>query len=122
MKPDRMQQFSTTAVALSALLFAGSAFAQTDCSRVPEQYRARCEEGMRVKAACAGLEGEAKKHCEQRHLDFAAARENCGTLAGEARLACEQHNRVMNMAAPCKGKSGTELDNCIKAQAAMHAR
>jgi hypothetical protein len=122
MKRDRTQQFSTMALALATLLFAGSAFAQADCSRVPEQYRARCEEAMRLKAACEGLEGEAKKHCEQRHLDYAAARENCGTLAGEARLACEQHNRAMNMATPCKGKAGAELEACIKTQASLRAR
>jgi hypothetical protein len=109
-------------LALSALLFAGSAFAEDNCSRVPEEYRATCEQGMKAKAACVGLQGEARKHCLQRHIDYVATTQNCAALAGEARLQCEQHNRLMAVAGPCSGRAGAELEACIKAQAAMHAR
>ncbi len=109
-------------LALSALLFAGSAFGQDKCSQVPEQYRATCEQGMKAKAACVGLQGEARKHCLQRHIDYVGTTENCAALAGEARLQCEQHNRLMQVAGPCSGKAGAELEACVKAQAAMHAR
>lgn len=118
------QGWSMMMIALLASLFAGSAWAQPqpDCSRVPEQYRATCEQGMKVKAACAGLQGEARKHCMERHIDYGAAKENCMALAGEARLQCMQHNRIMDVAAPCKGKAGPELEACIKAQATMRAK
>lgn len=115
----RRPTMATLTLAFSALLLAGSAFAEDNCSRVPEQYRATCEQGMQAKAACVGLQGEAKKHCLQRHIDYAATTENCAALAGQARLQCEQHNRLMNIAGPCTGKSGAELETCIKSQAAM---
>ena len=106
-------------LAVPALLLAGRAFAEDNCSRVPEQYRATCEQGMQAKAACVGLQGEARKHCLQRHIDYTATTENCTLLAGQARLQCEQHNRLMNIAGPCKGMAGAELETCIKSQAAM---
>lgn len=118
----RMQQLSMSALALATMLFATGAFAQADCSRVPEQYRARCEQGAKLKALCAGLTGEGRKHCEQRHIDYATAGEDCTSLAGEARLGCEQRSRLMYMATPCKDKAGAELDACIKAQVALRAR
>lgn len=117
-----MQQLSTSALGLAAMLFAAGAFAQADCSRVPEQYRARCEQGVKLKALCGGLTGEGRKHCEQRHIDYATAGEDCTSLAGEARLSCEQRSRMMYMATPCKGKAGADLDACIKAQAATRTR
>ena len=117
-----MQRWSMMMVALLAALFAGSAWAQPDCSRVPERYRATCEQGMKVKAACAGLQGDARRGCMLRHIDYAGAKENCMALAGEARLQCMQHNRIMDVAGPCKGRAGPELAACIKAQATMGAR
>ena len=117
-----MQQLSMSALALAAMLFATGAFAETDCSRVPEQYRARCEQGAKLKVLCAGLTGEGRKHCEQRHIDYATAGEDCTTLAGEARLSCEQRSRLMYMATPCKGKAGADLETCIKAQASLRTR
>ena len=118
----RRPSISMLMLAFSALLLAGSAFAEDNCSRVPEQYRATCEQGKKAKAACIGLQGEAKKHCEQRHIDYVATTANCAALAGQARLQCEQRNRLMNVAGPCAGKAGAELEACIKAQAAMQAR
>ncbi|HSQ79691.1 MAG TPA: hypothetical protein VLU54_00895, partial [Casimicrobiaceae bacterium] len=101
----RRPTMATLTLAFSALLLAGSAFAEDNCSRVPEQYRATCEQGMKANAACVGLQGEARKHCMQRHIDYVGATENCATLAGEARLQCEQHNRLMQVAGPCSGKA-----------------
>lgn len=120
--PMRRLSLSMPMLALFLLLFAGSAFAQSDCSRVPEQYRATCEQGKKAKAACVGLQGEARKHCEQRHIDYVATTQNCALLAGEARLQCEQHNRLMAVAGPCSGKAGAELEACVKTRAAMQAR
>ncbi len=117
-----MQQLSTSTLALAAMLFAAGAFAQTDCSSVPDQSRARCEQAAKLKAVCGGLTGEGRKHCEQRHIDYATAGEDCTSLAGGARLSCEQRSRMMYMATPCKGKAGADLEACIKAQASMRTR
>ena len=117
-----MQRWSMMMVALLAALFTGSAAAQPDCRRVPERYRATCEQGMKVKAACAGLQGDARRGCVLRHIDYTGATENCMALAGEARLQCMQQNRIMDLAGPCKGRAGPELEGCIKAQATMGAR
>lgn len=106
---------------VAALAFSAAAAAQADCSKVPEQYRARCEEALRVKAACAGLEGEALKNCELRHYNYGAATENCASLAGEAKLQCDLHNRTMQAVGPCRGKVGADLEACIKTQAALRA-
>ncbi|MGE5668586.1 MAG: hypothetical protein ACM338_10375 [Betaproteobacteria bacterium] len=118
----RHRSLSMPMLALCALLFAGRAFADDNCGRVPEQYRSTCEQAMRAKAACVGLQGEARKHCLERHIDYVGTTENCAALAGEARLQCEQHNRLMQVAGPCSGKAGAELEACVKAQAAVHAR
>ena len=117
--PTRRPTMATLILVLPALLLAGRALAEDNCSRVPEQYRATCEQAMMVKAACGGLQGEARKHCLQRHIDYVGTTENCATLAGETRLQCEQHNRLMQVAGPCGGKAGAELETCIKSQAAM---
>ena len=96
----------------------GTAYAQADkCAMVPENMRARCIEGMKVKEKCAGLEGAALKECQQKNVSYGAAKEDCGRLTGDARSKCEMHNRTMEAAGPCKGKSGAELEACAKAQA-----
>jgi len=109
---------STPVLLAAAILFATAAQAQTDCSMASEGTKARCEEAMRVKKACAGLEGDALKTCQQKNVRYGETSEDCSKLSGELRLSCERHNRSMSAAAPCSGKTGTELDACAKAQAA----
>src|SRR5690349_21002145 len=93
------------------------AFAQADkCAIVPENMRARCLEGMRVKEKCAGLEGAALKECQQKNLNYGATKEDCTKVTGDAKTKCELHNRSMDIAGPCKGKAGAELEACIKSQ------
>jgi hypothetical protein len=95
----------------------GAALAQADkCASVPENMRARCEEGMRVKEKCAGLEGAALKECQQKSVSYGATKMNCTAMQGEARIRCEQSNKAMEAAAPCTGKAGAELERCAKEQ------
>jgi hypothetical protein len=97
------------------------ALAQDKCAMVPDGMRARCEEAMRVKKACEGLTGDALKTCQQKNVDYGATKENCAALQGEARARCEQHNRSAAAADACNGKTGAELEQCVKSQAAARA-
>ena len=117
-----MLRFRSCAVGLALAVASIGALAQDKCASVPEGMRARCEEGMRVSQACAGLTGEALKTCQQKTVQFGAMREDCGSLAGEARARCEQNNRSVEAAKPCKGKSGPDLETCIKTEAAAAAQ
>ena len=89
-----------------------------DCSMVPPSMQARCEEAMRIKKMCAGLAGEALKSCQQKNRQYTNMKEDCGTAQGDARARCERHNKAMMTADPCSGKSGPELEACVKAHAA----
>ena len=114
-----MIRFHVMAASILLAAASGSAMAQADkCAMVPENMRARCEEGMRVKEKCAGLEGQALKECQQKNINYGAAKEDCGKLSGDAKSKCEMHNRTMDAAGPCKGKAGAELEACVKAQGA----
>lgn len=117
-----MDKFRMLVLGVSLAAASSGAFAQADkCAMVPETMRARCEEGMRVKEKCAGLEGPALKECQQKNVNYGATKENCSALAGEARAKCELHNRNMNAASPCSGKAGAELEQCAKEQGAKAA-
>ena len=99
-----------------------AAWAQpADCSMVPPSMQARCEEAMRIKKACAGLAGETLKACQQKNMQYGNMKEDCSTAQGDARTRCEAHNKAMMTADPCNGKSGPELDACVKARAAAAA-
>jgi len=107
---------------LSLAAASSAAFAQADkCASVPENMRARCEEGMRVKEKCAGLEGAALKECQQKNVNYGATKMNCTAMQGEARIRCEQSNKAMEAAQPCSGKVGIELEQCAKEQGAKGA-
>jgi hypothetical protein len=110
----------TLAIALlAACTLNSNAWAQEDkCAMVPDGMRARCEEAMRVKQACAGLNGEALKACQQKNVNYGATREDCGSLTGDSKAHCLQHNRSAELAAPCSGKAGAELEECAKTQGA----
>ena len=96
-----------------------TSFAQADkCAMVPENMRARCLEAMKVKETCAGLEGAALKECQQKSVNYGATKENCAPLAGDAKAKCELHNRSMETASPCTGKSGADLEKCAREQGA----
>jgi hypothetical protein len=96
-----------------------AAWAQpADCSMVPPSMQARCEEAMRIKKACAGLAGEPLKACQQKNTQYGNMKEDCSTAQGDARTRCEAHNKAMMTADPCNGKSGPELETCVKARAA----
>jgi hypothetical protein len=62
----------------------------------------------------AGLEGTALKECQQKSVNYGATKENCASLAVEAKARCEQHNRSMEAASPCTGKTGAELEKCAR--------
>jgi hypothetical protein len=112
-----MTRFHAAAAFILLAAASGGAMAQaTKCAMVPENMRARCEEAMKVKEKCAGLEGAALKECQQKSVDYGAAKEDCGKLQGDAKSKCELHNRSMDAAGPCKGKAGAELEACVKAQ------
>ncbi len=89
-----------------------------DCSMVPPSMQARCEEAMRIKKACAGLAGKALKSCQQKNMQYGNMKEDCSTAQGDARARCERHNKAMATADSCNGKSGPELEACVKARAA----
>lgn len=112
-----MDTLRNLVLGLSIAAASGAAFAQADkCAMVPENMRARCEEGMRVKEKCAGLEGAALKECQQKNVNYGAMKGNCGSLAGDAKAKCEMQNRTADAAQPCSGKTGAELEACAKAQ------
>lgn len=114
-----MNRIRTMAACILLAAASGSAYAQADkCAMVPENMRARCLEGMKVKEKCAGLEGEALKECQQKNVNYSATKEDCGRLSGDAKSKCEMHNRSMEAAGPCKGKTGADLESCVKGQAA----
>ena len=119
MRLARFRNLAAAALGLAALFAVTGARADDPCNQVPERFRARCEEGLRVRAACVGLQGDARRACQERHINYAAAREDCSKLAGEAKIACQQHNRSMALASPCRTKTGPDLEACLKAQATM---
>jgi hypothetical protein len=100
-----------------AVIASGSALAQSPCDQVPESMRARCEEAEKVKKACSGLKGEARKTCQQRNVEYRNLKEDCGKLAGDAKAACLRDSAVLDKVGPCSGKTGAELDACVKARA-----
>ena len=109
-------------ILLVAGIFASAgANAQSDCTMVPDSTKARCEEAMRIKKACAGLEGDTLKACQQKNMQYGHMKEDCSKLAGDAQRQCEMHNRGMGMASPCSGKTGAELEACVKAAGAAGA-
>ncbi len=93
----------------------GAALAQ-DCDKVPPAFRAKCEEAMRVKQACAGKTGEELKTCQQQNVHYDKMMD-CSQLAGPEKQGCEMRRAA---AVACQGKAGAELEACIKTQAAMH--
>jgi hypothetical protein len=101
---------------LVALIAATPAWAQSECDRVPEGMRARCEEAMTVKQACKGLKGDALKTCQQKNVSYTNMKEECSKLAGDAKASCLLGNRTLDKAGPCSGKTGTELDACMRAE------
>ena len=112
-----MVKFQALAVGLLLAMACADAAAQASkCAMVPENMRARCEEGMKVKEKCAGLEGQALKECQQKNVNYGATRMNCTALQGAAAVRCEQNNRAAEMASPCSGKVGAELEKCAKEQ------
>ena len=70
---------------------------------------------MRVKEACAGKTGEELKTCQQQNVHYDKMMD-CSHLSGPAKEKCEMRRAP---ALACQGKAGKELDDCIKAQAAM---
>src|SRR5262245_53726352 len=100
--------------AIALCMATSSAVAETDCNAVPEAMKARCQEAARIKAACAGLEGDALKTCQQKNASYARMKDDCSKLEGEARTRCETHNRAMDKSATCAGKTGPELESCIR--------
>src|SRR5689334_9170143 len=114
-----MSKLAPLALALALATASLASFAQADkCAMVPENMRARCLEGMKVKEKCAGLEGPALKECQQKNVSYGATREDCGKLTSDAKSKCEMHNRSAEAASPCAGKAGAELEACVKAQGA----
>ncbi len=110
-------------IVIAAAWFASStaAIAENQCGMVPENMRARCEEAMRVKTACAGLEGEALKTCQQKTMQYGNTKEDCSKLSGAPLTQCQQHNQAMTIASPCSGKTGADLQSCIREQASKGA-
>ena len=108
-------------LALALCVVSGAALAQADCSTVPEAMRARCQEAARIKAACPGLEGEALKTCQQKNANYANMKEDCSKLQGEPRAKCETQNRAMDKSSTCSGKTGVDLQSCIREKAAGEA-
>ena len=114
-----MHALMRTAAGLALCAATCAVWAQpADCTMVPPSMQARCEEAMRIKKACAGLAGDALKACQQKNMRYGNMKEDCSTSQGEARARCEAHNKAMMTAEPCSGKTGAELDACVKARAA----
>ena len=117
-----MQTLIKAAAGMALCVATCTAWAQpADCSMVPPSMQARCEEAMRIKKACAGLAGDALKACQQKNMQYGSMKEDCSTAQGDARARCEAHNKAMMTADPCRGKSGSELEACVKARASAAA-
>jgi hypothetical protein len=97
------------------------AAAAADCSKVPDQYRAACEEGQRVQAKCAGLSGEDLKQCQQKNVQYSKMRQDCSVLSGTERTQCEARNSRDHALDVCQGKAGDELRACAQSVAAGRA-
>jgi hypothetical protein len=112
-----MQWISMGSLAL-AWFAAAPAWAQSECDRVPEGTRARCEEAMRIKQACKGLQGDALKACQQKNVTSQNLKEDCSRLAGDAKASCLAGKRTLGKAGPCSGKTGAELQACLRTEVA----
>lgn len=112
-------------ISLVAVVFASlaaPAFAATDCARMPQQDRARCEQTSMAQAACATLEGDARATCEQKSLASVGRKEDCSKLTGYQKAKCGQQNRAMNPGGACRGKTGANLEVCLDAHTAAKSR
>jgi hypothetical protein len=107
--------------AVFALLTPLIAAAADECSKVPDQYRAACEEGQRVKAKCAGLKGEDLKTCQQKNVQYGKMRQDCSALSGAERSQCESRNARDHAIDACQGKAGEELRLCAQNLGAQRA-
>jgi hypothetical protein len=47
------------------------------------------------------------------------AQDKCGMVPEAMRARCEQHNRAMDISSPCSGKTGADLEQCVRMRGAM---
>jgi hypothetical protein len=104
-------------ILLVGALWAGSAFAQAqDCSQVPQGYRSRCQETQRLQQLCAGLADPARKTCIQKNIHYARLKTDCSLAkTPEKKANCARRNHMMDLAAPCSGKTGDAFKACADA-------
>lgn len=101
---------------LAAMLVAGSAFAQVDCSRVPDDLQPRCELVNRMRERCANVEEKARAACERDSLRL-PTHEDCSRVPEPAKRSCEQHNRAVDKIERCAKLTGTDREACLRSNA-----
>ena len=102
---------------LALLIIAGAMVAPVaavDCAMVPEAYRAKCEEALKAKGACAGKTGDEYKKCVTGNVDFNKFNSCAKETDAKKKSACEVRTKAQEA---CKGKMGDELKACVSREA-----
>jgi hypothetical protein len=98
---------------IALLMFALPAYAQQDCSKVPEPYKAQCEAALGKKAdvdkACAGKTGDDYKSCVGQNNRQATG----GSPGAAAREACRPKYKVNDT---------SEFEKCMREEMAKRGR